>query len=84
MEPKTKRPKRTLETYRDMGASSVKFHPDGSIAEVVFAPKVERYEKPKLTVEQAIAKDREYRNPRRDALELAEEILNERSDRVIS
>lgn len=70
------RQKSTVARYRDMGASEIEFHPDGSVKSVKFAGSSRAPEKVEST-EDKIAKDKAKREPRVDAMELAERLMSD-------
>jgi hypothetical protein len=53
------------------GVQSCKLHPDGTIAELTFAPATNVAEKKKLTKDEEIEEAKKKRNPRRNALDVA-------------
>jgi hypothetical protein len=73
------RVKSSVEYWRAQGATGVEFHPDGSVARVQFEPAKSRHVPKELTTEEKIAEERKRRNPQRNSLDVAQEILNERS-----
>ena len=63
---------------KEAGCSEVELHPDGSIARLVFSS-ASKVEKKKKTNAELMEEDRKKRNPRRDAMELADAILRDKN-----
>lgn len=62
-----------LVALRDIGVTDVEFHPDGEIAHVGFS--VMPKERPKKTDDEQAEEEKAKRSKKRDALELAEELV---------
>jgi len=63
---------------KEANCTEVELHPDGSIARMVFSSTV-KAEKKKKTNAELIEEDRKKRNPRRDAMELADAIIRDKN-----
>jgi hypothetical protein len=66
-----------IKACKQSGATEVELHPDGSIARMVFGQR--QVEPKRKTRAEEIAEDKKRRNPRRDAMELADAILKDKN-----
>ncbi len=75
------RVKTVIASYKAMGASEVELDPNtGKVVRVkFFEPKSKAPPKPEPSTAEKMAKDREDRNPRVDAVELAEKLIMDRN-----
>jgi hypothetical protein len=67
--------KEIIAECQSAGVTQIETHPDGSIAKLVFGH--QRTQKPEPTPQERIIADKEKREPRRNAMELAEELISD-------